>query len=134
MDKIKITTLDDGLTHEFPVEDLSKVSDGYHTIQELYDHRCLLWINFCLVFRKYAYLIEKHLNDDWHLLGLDFEDGTQMSYHIPTKYLKYVNYIPKKHVEWKNGFGEVEKKWNWDGHTSKDVLKRLEDLAGGDYF
>ena len=25
--------------------DVSEVSDGYHTFAELYDHRCLLWVN-----------------------------------------------------------------------------------------
>ncbi|MET4695217.1 hypothetical protein V5J35_000855 [Endozoicomonas sp. NE40] len=25
--------------------DVSQVSDGYHTFAELYDHRCLLWVN-----------------------------------------------------------------------------------------
>jgi len=28
----------------FDVESLSQVSDGYHTIAELYDHRVTLWI------------------------------------------------------------------------------------------
>ena len=34
------------------VSDLSKVSDGYRTIAELYDHRCLLFINLAIMHIK----------------------------------------------------------------------------------
>jgi len=90
-------------------------SDGYHTFNELYDHRCLLWINLCLLqHQKMTYLVEDHF-DGWFLLGCQTKFG-QLSYHCPNKYLHLCKKITRRHPE-------------FDGHKSKDVIERLEQLA-----
>ena len=107
----------DKLTIE--VDDLTKVSDGYHTIEELYDHRNLLFINLCLSNQDKSYW--KHGDvDGWFILYYDIDSGQQISYHIPNKYIKLID---KKIIKIKDNT-EV-----WDGHTSKDVLDRLNRNA-----
>lgn len=91
-----------------------ETSDGYHTFNELYDHRCLLWINFCLNNPDKCYLVENHF-EGWFLLGKETSQG-QISYHCPNKFLNLCSTIERRHPE-------------FDGHTSKDVIKRLERLA-----
>ena len=96
--------------------DTRKVSDGYHTFEELYDHRVLLFI---------ALARNTHFNVGWRphypgwpILFIWGEFIPQISYHFPEKYLPLV----EKHFERNDT-------WEWDGHTSADVLKRLEKLC-----
>ncbi len=98
------------------VADLSKVSDGYHTIDELYQHRELLFINLCLMQpRKCCW---KHdLSSEWFLLYLESGLG-QISYHIEGKYLYLIKDCINEDADHK-----------WDGHESSDVLERLERIA-----
>lgn len=99
------------------VSDLGQVSDGYHTISELYDHRCLLWISLCLCNSDVCYIKKDHY-DGWFLLGANTEEGEQISYHCPNKYLHLVD-------------GKIQENNEvvFDGHTSKDVIERLIKLA-----
>lgn len=87
-----------------------ETSDGYHTFNELYEHRVLLWINLCLLLPKYSYVIEEHF-EGWFLLGMETEYG-QISYHCPNKYLELINGITRRSPE-------------FDGHKSQDVIERL---------
>lgn len=90
-------------------------SDGYHTFNELYDHRVLLWINLCLLQHPdITYLVEDHY-EGWFLLGCETPQG-QISYHCPNKYLGLCSKITRRQPE-------------FDGHTSSDVIKRLEAIA-----
>jgi len=87
------------------------MSDGYHTFDELYDHRNLLFINLCLASPEKAKI---HICDnDWFLLFLETSKG-QISYHIPAK---YVSLVADKI--------QVNHEYKWDGHTSQQVLERL---------
>lgn len=92
-----------------------ETSDGYHTFNELYDHRCLLWINYCLTNIEDTYLVQDHF-EGWFLLGKETQFG-QISYHCPNKYLDFVlGVVPLRHPE-------------FDGHTSADVIARLGRIA-----
>lgn len=99
------------------VENLKNVSDGYHTISELYDHRCLLWIYLCLIYCIQCY-IKKDNYEGWFLLGMYKKNGEQISYHCPNKYLHLVEDVINEDD------GVV-----WDGHTPNDVIERLEDMC-----
>lgn len=94
------------------------VSDGFHTFDELYEHRCLLWINYCLLHKDKCYLIPNHY-PGWFLLGLEHEKLGQISYHCPHDYFYLVE----------NVISEAPDEYEFDGHTSSDVLNRLESLA-----
>jgi len=80
------------------------------------DQRCLLWINLCLHRRNVCYIKKGH--DGWFLLGMYEEKGKQMSYHCPNKYLRLVK-----------GKIKINNLVEGDGHTSKDVVERLEEFA-----
>lgn len=90
------------------------ISDGYHTFDELYDHRCLLFINLCLMMPHRAYWRPHY--EGWPLLGLDSAVG-QITYHVPEEYLS----------PFKDKFSTPGPEW--DGHTAQDVIQRLEQLA-----
>jgi hypothetical protein len=92
----------------------SGVSDGYHTFEELYDHRCLLFINLCMAQpRKCAYKIDPNF-EGWPALYLELPCG-QISYHVPAKFLPlFQNTI------------ERDDNYFYDGHKSEDVLEQLK--------
>lgn len=99
--------------------------DGYHTFDELYDHRIELFIGLC---RKIAYKGDREIwrsklhadgtsYDGWFILGINKSKGSQITYHLPDK-------------EWENThFAEkLETAPEFDGHTSDDVLERLKKI------
>lgn len=90
------------------------VSDGYHTFDELYEHRCLLYIALCLQLKDKIQVGWKNHYDGWFLLFAELPSG-QISYHIPVKYLELVE---------KGGVDEITD-YEWDGHASQDVIDRL---------
>lgn len=105
-----------------------EVSDGYHTFDELYDHRVTLFIALCEVlmaggFYKNPVVWRSKLHadgssyDGWFIMGINKESGKQMSYHLPMS-------------EWgRTEFAEtLENAPEWDGHTPADVLGRLRKL------
>ncbi len=109
------------------VQDYQAVSDGYHTIGELYDHRIALYIALCnqIAYQQRSDRVwrsQRHFDgsnyDGWFILGIDREKGKQITYHIPnsrwdeTEFAKTFEKAPAE----------------WDGHTSADVLERLKTL------
>jgi len=111
-----------------------EVSDGYHTFEELYEHRNTLFIEFCkrilqidLYRRVVPHLQNKvwrsKLHADgssfngWFILGVNEEPGKQVSYHLPMSKWKDTDFVMT-----------LKKAPKWDGHTSGDVLKRLKPL------
>lgn len=109
--------------------------DGYHTFNELYDHRVTLYIALCKLIHNLSTLTnlpehtvwksKKHSDDstieDWFVLGMDKEQGKQITYHLPMERWHDCNFA-----------NELPKAPEFDGHTSDDVLERLSKLGGGD--
>lgn len=110
------------------------VSDGYHTMDELYEHRIRLYLALVKIYDNYITPMACHvvcwkskLHDDgssfdgWFILGMsctktNFDTTVtkfDISYHIPMKYWHLANVL------------EFPKAPKWDGHTSNDVLERL---------
>lgn len=92
------------------IEKPGSISDGYHTFDELYEHRCLLFIRLCLDHTEDAFW--RHHYPGWPLLGIDTPEG-QVTYHVPERFLPL--------------FSERIKEGGpaFDGHTSADVVQRL---------
>jgi hypothetical protein len=96
------------------------MSDGFHTFDELYDHRIALYIALC---KKTKGVWRSRIQSDggcypgWFLLGIGTEAGKQITYHLPLKYWKMTGFAQTKY-----------KAPKWDGHTSADVLKRLLEI------
>lgn len=95
-------------------------SDGYHTVDELYDHRVMLWITLCRVIGQgLAWRSRLHSDgtgfDGFFVLGLGKQQGTQMTYHLPDRYWEQAEFAET-----------LERAPVFDGHTSADVLRRLD--------
>lgn len=124
-----------GLNHDMTPAECD--CDGYHTFDELYDHRITLFIALCR-FKAYCQLLEvasnpytpvlkiwrsrKHSDggawDGWFILGIGTNPGEQITYHLPISRWKETDFFAE----------ELEKAPEWDGHTSDDVLDRLNNL------
>ncbi len=107
-----------------------EVSDGFHTFDELYEHRIKLFISLCYFYilgkrdneEKNVWISKKHSDgtkfDGWFIMGIGKKKGEQITYHLPNKYWPAVELIAEI----------LDKAPKYDGHTSEDVLKRLENL------
>jgi len=97
------------------------LSDGYHTFNELYEHRHRLWILICNGWRKLSFKTrlnsEKEKWDGWFILGLNHPELGQISYHLPDRLWDACK------------VGEVAYNAHYDGHSSTDVLSRLNDFS-----
>lgn len=91
----------------------SDISDGYHTFDELYDHRVLLFIYIIRQSPLKAVWKYDEGFAGWFCLYYETPAG-QISYHVPLKYLGLIKDIVKQ-----------DQNYKWDGHTSNDVLYRL---------
>lgn len=101
--------------------DVGQVSDGYHTFDELYDHRCLLFLALMRSHPLISWYSSRHSDgseyDGWFIAGMQLNDK-QVSYHLNNKYRKLIS---------KTDILCLDKAPEWDGHTSSDVLARLEE-------
>lgn len=101
-----------------------ETSDGYHTFNELYEHRIVLFLALC----NYAssehtvWCSKLHSDgssfDGWFIVGIGVDLGSQISYHLPMS-------------RWSDAVAimmELPRAPDFDGHTSADVLKRLEKM------
>lgn len=107
------------------------VCDGYHTFDELYEHRITLFIALCRAFYndpqyqtgQKAQIWRSKLHSDgssfngWFILGIGKEKGKQITYHLPLSKLEETSFAE-----------DLEKAPEWDGHTSNDVLERIKNL------
>ena len=93
-----------------------EVSDGYHTFNELYRHRCLL---FCmaLIGADESFKASKHADgsewDGWFIAGMKLPAGW-ITYHLPDSMWSLCP-VP-----------DVAMAPEWDGHTSNDVCDRMQ--------
>lgn len=93
-----------------------QVSDGYHTFDELYEHRCLLFCAFLLCHggwkcRTHA---DGSVWDGWFIAGTTVGEQ-QITYHLPDRLWALCRVFT------------YETPPEWDGHTSGDVIQRLTD-------
>ena len=122
------------------IDNIGQVSDGYHTFDELYDHRIILYLSLLSYMNddyrgtyhddgrydhsSQSYKVwysDTHFDgskwDGWLIVGcVNNETQEQISYHINSSY----EYLLKA-----RGFDKFDKGVEWDGHTSEDVMDRL---------
>lgn len=107
---------------------VGKVSDGYHTFDELYECRHVLWVKLCELANAYGsptgYRViksKKHSDgssyEGWFLLMIERPDGKQMSFHLPEKYWGQCDFAIA-----------IDKAPDFDGHTTADVINRVLEL------
>lgn len=120
-----LEVLDESLNLLNESEESDNISDGNHTFGELYDHRTLLFINLCKLLKEKGYYVWKSIRnsegedqEDYFLMGINKEPGKQMSYHC----------VKDKYYDMASFADELDKAPDFDGHSSDDVLIRLEEL------
>lgn len=88
------------------------LSDGYHTFDELYQHRNVLFLALCAKSGWPCWW--KQDGPDWIILFALTPMG-QVSYHLPVVFRAAVLQL------------EIEEKPEnvWDGHTSGEVVDRI---------
>lgn len=113
------------------IENDVEISDGYHTFDELYNHRITIYIALCRVLAKNneGQDAQDIVDDIWRskrhsdgsmfegqfVLGISRGWGRQITYHIPltrwdeTYFAETLDHAPE-----------------YDGHTSEDVLSRIK--------
>jgi hypothetical protein len=98
---------------------VDKVSDGYHTFDELYEHRNLLFLALMKSNPSISWRSKLHadgtMEDGWWIAGMDLPDGP-VTYHLPERLWPLLDYTDVR---------SVDRAPEWDGHTPSDVLARL---------
>ncbi len=95
-----------------------ELSDGYHTFNDLYYQRCMLFATIVNTYSKLAWKSHRHENGElcfgggWFIVGIDTPDGSY-TYHYENKYWDLFD------------CEELEYSKHWDGHTDKDVTRLL---------
>lgn len=104
-----------------------QLSDGYHSFDELYEHRLFLFISLCNLLISSGvwnhdtkpWKSRKHSDgsewEGWFVAGIGTANGRTLTYHLPNRLWDELD------VE------TVEKAPEFDGHTPNDVLQRLAD-------
>ena len=99
--------------------DVGEVSDGYHTFNELYEHRCLLFIALMRAHPELGWRAVTHDDgsrfDGWFVAGMHLPTG-DITYHLPERMWEKLD---------RCSILTLQKAPKWDGHDSGDVLDRL---------
>ena len=106
---------------EVPESGIGDLSDGYHTFNELYHHRAILFSVICNLMPDRAWKSKLHdtgdMFDGMFIVGIETPDG-QATYHYDVN--PYWDMFKVK---------ELEKAPKWDGHTSTDAINRIVNLG-----
>lgn len=94
-------------------------TDGYHTFEELYFHRMILFSVICKFNKGKCWKSKLHhdgtMYDNYFIVGIKTNEG-QYTYHYHMEYWNHFDHVL-----------ELEKAPKWDGHKPKDVI-RLKSL------
>lgn len=93
------------------------VSDGYHTFNELYYHRMVLFLVILKSNKSLSWKSKKHYDgtmyDDYFIVGINTPKG-QFTYHYHSDYWGMFD-----------GIQEIPNAPKWDGHKPDDVTRLL---------
>lgn len=93
------------------------ISDGYHTFDELYFHRMILFAVICNTYKDRAWKSKLHddgtMYENYFIVGLTTPKG-DYSYHYHMEYWKHFEDIK-----------ELDKAPKWDGHKPSDITRLL---------
>lgn len=103
---------------EFGIENIGDFSDGFHTFNELYHQRAVLFAAIVKQNKSLAWKSHKHEDGElcfgggWFIVGVDTPEGSY-TYHYEDKYWDMFD------------CQELQCGKHWDGHTDKDVTRLL---------
>lgn len=99
--------------------DTGKASDGYHTFDELYAHRCHLFVALMRSNPTISWRANNHedgaMYEGWFVAGMHLPSGG-ISYHLPCAMWEMLDGC---HI------ATSLRAPKWDGHTASDTIKRL---------
>jgi len=102
-----------------------QISDGYHTFNELYEHRHALCLALMKAMPEHWWFSKRHHDGelcfgdgDWFIVGATLPGIPcgEVTYHLPSRLWEHAN---------TTGATRLEHGRLWDGHTSEDVTARL---------
>ena len=106
---------------EIPEGGIGNLSDGYHTFNELYHHRAILFSVICNAMPDKAWKSKLHdtgdMFDGMFIVGIETPEG-QATYHYDIE--QYWDMFKVK---------ELEKAPKWDGHTPQEAIDRISKLT-----
>ena len=98
-----------------------QVSDGFHTFNELYDHRQILFCKLLSAFPQMSWKSRKHDDgsmfdgpENWFIAGMELPTG-MVTYHLEGRFWEQAECPEKEFAP------------QWDGHTAADVVTRFSD-------
>ena len=103
---------------EMPDTGIGDLSDGYHTFNQLYYQRMMLFATIVRQNKDKSWKSHKHEDGEpcfgggWFIVGVDTPDGNY-TYQYEDKYWDYFDCM------------ELDVASHWDGHTEKDVTRLL---------
>ena len=105
-----------------PESGIGNMSDGYHTFNELYHHRAILFATLCAHYPLRAWKARKHhdgtMYDGMFIVGINTPEG-QATYHYDIEPYWDMFQVPETE------FAPV-----WDGHTPDEAIRRIYSLVG----
>lgn len=100
------------------IQDIGEISDGFHTFNELYHHRCILFAALVKAHKKKAWKSRRHedgslcFGGGWFIVGIDTPKGSY-TYHYEDKDWELFDCV------------ELPVGKHWDGHKPEDVTRLL---------
>lgn len=100
------------------IKDIGDLSDGFHTFNQLYYQRMMLFATIVKQNRGRAWKSLRHEDGElcfgggWFIVGIDTPEGSY-TYHYKDNYYSLFDCV------------ELERAKHWDGHTEKDVTRLL---------
>lgn len=112
----KFDVFDAPVILQIPDTGIGDLSDGYHTFNQLYYQRMMLFAALVRVYKKFAWKSRRHedgelcFNGGWFVVGIDTPQGSY-TYHYEDKYWDMFD------------CEELPVGKHWDGHTEEDVTR-----------
>lgn len=100
------------------IKDIGDLSDGFHTFNQLYYQRMILFATIVKQNRDKAWKSLRHESGElcfgggWFIVGIDTPEGSY-TYHYEDNYYSLFDCV------------ELKCGKHWDGHTEKDVTRLL---------
>lgn len=118
---VTLRTLDTIVNQVEDKTNMGEISDGYHTFNELYHHRAVLFSVICNSHKELAWKSKKHdtgdMYDGMFIVGIETPEG-QATYHYDID--PYWDMFEVK---------ELPNAPKWDGHTPDEAIRRIGTLG-----